>query len=55
MSEELGYLSAARYGMSLTPLTTDNQVKTWSGSAESSEKAISTMLPNIPSRVSGQL
>jgi hypothetical protein len=43
MSEELGYLSAARYGAPPVTYIADVQAKTWYESVESSERAISIM------------
>jgi urate oxidase len=52
MSEELGFLSAARYGTRHLLLLADRQVKTSYGSSELSVKVISTLSLSTLSKVS---
>lgn len=52
MSEELGFLSAARYGTRHLLLPADRQVKISYGSSESSAKAINTSLQSTLLKVS---
>jgi hypothetical protein len=52
MSEELGFLSAARYGTRHLLLLADRQVKTSYGSSELSVKMISTLSLSTLSKVS---